>query len=77
MNDGRSGSGPHAADGSWATEALPLSVRKELLERELRRLGFRKAPPAASASGGDSPGDGGAGDRSHPQAGDTTDSHGG
>jgi hypothetical protein len=28
--------------GSWACEALPLSVRKELLERELRKLGYPK-----------------------------------
>ena len=27
---------------SWAAESLPMSVRKELLERELRKLGFRK-----------------------------------
>lgn len=27
---------------SWAAESLPMSVRKELLERELSKLGFRK-----------------------------------
>lgn len=27
---------------SWAAESVPMSVRKELLERELRQLGFRK-----------------------------------
>ena len=27
--------------GSWTSETLPLSVRKELLERELKKLGFR------------------------------------
>lgn len=36
--------------GSWATETLPLSLRKEMLERELRKLGFRKAD-AKSAAG--------------------------
>jgi hypothetical protein len=29
--------------GSWTSETLPLSLRKELLERELKKLGFRKA----------------------------------
>lgn len=28
---------------SWANESLPLAVRRELLERELDRLGLRKA----------------------------------
>ena len=36
-NGGWSDEGP-----SWAAESLPMSVRKELLERELRKLGFRK-----------------------------------
>jgi hypothetical protein len=35
--------------GSWATESLPLSVRKELLERELRKLGYRKADSGGSS----------------------------
>lgn len=29
-------------DASWATETLPLAVRRELLERELAKLGFRR-----------------------------------
>ena len=39
------GSGGPAGDGdtgSWACETLPMDVRKELLERELKKLGFRK-----------------------------------
>jgi hypothetical protein len=44
MSATRSAGGPEQADaGSWATESLPMSVRKELLERELSKLGFRKA----------------------------------
>ena len=44
MNGDRSGGMHDDGDsGSWATETLPLSVRKELLERELKKLGFRKA----------------------------------
>jgi hypothetical protein len=38
----RSGSEPDDDGGSWAAESLPMSVRKELLERELKKLGFRK-----------------------------------
>jgi hypothetical protein len=54
MTGDRSGSAPDDfADGSWATETLPLSVRKELLERELKKLGFRKAGvPGAGHEGG-------------------------
>ena len=40
----RSGSSEPDDEGpTWATESLPMSVRKELLERELSRMGFRKA----------------------------------
>ena len=42
MND-RGLSGPDEDSGSWTTETLPMSLRKELLERELKKLGFRKA----------------------------------
>lgn len=38
--------------GSWASESLPMSVRKELLERDLRKLGFRRAEAQPSASDG-------------------------
>jgi hypothetical protein len=51
MSGDRSGSGPEErADDSWATETLPLSVRKELLERELKKLGFRRAGAMAGGS---------------------------
>jgi hypothetical protein len=51
MNGTRSGGGPDDGDsGTWATETLPLSVRKELLERDLSRLGFRKAGAQAAPS---------------------------
>jgi hypothetical protein len=39
----RSGSSEPDDEGpTWAAESLPMSVRKELLERELKRMGFRK-----------------------------------
>ena len=37
------GAGPEDREGSWTNETLPLSVRRELLERELKKLGFRKS----------------------------------
>jgi hypothetical protein len=40
----KSGSNANERDaGSWASETLPLSIRRELLDRELARLGFGKA----------------------------------
>jgi hypothetical protein len=43
MSAPRLGSGSDQDDtGSWAMESLPMAVRKELLERELRKLGFRR-----------------------------------
>lgn len=71
MTPKRSGGGPDAGDnGTWATESLPLSVRKELLERELAKLGFRKAgaqgtPARHEGTASQTHGDAGA---SHPQA---------
>ena len=43
MDDTTAGDGPDDASRHWTSETLPLSVRKELLERELKKLGFRKA----------------------------------
>jgi len=44
MSSTRSDDGPDSRDsGSWTTETLPLAVRRELLDRELKKLGFRKA----------------------------------
>jgi len=53
MSSKRSGSAPDERDkGYWTTETLPLSVRKQLLERELKQLGFRKAGQGGRASEG-------------------------
>ena len=41
MSSTRGGGEPDDND-SWAAESLPMSVRKELLERELHKMGFRK-----------------------------------
>lgn len=41
--------GPDDLEASWANETLPLSVRKELLERELKNLGLRRADGARAA----------------------------
>lgn len=72
MNDKRSGCAPEDGDsGSWTTETLPMSVRRELLERELKRLGFRRGSHATSSneSGGQQQQQpGGGGSSSHPQA---------
>ncbi len=73
MGASRSGGGPGDRDtGTWTNESLPLHVRKQLLERDLNRLGFRKAGPRGAStphdgSAGQQQGGGGA---SHPQAGD-------
>ena len=54
MTESRSGGGPDDEQaGTWATETLPLAVRKELLERELNRLGLRKAEANRSAHAGE------------------------
>ena len=73
----RSGSEPDDEGPTWAAESLPMSVRKELLERELQKMGFRKVesrgamqqqqqlqPQHHRAS-------------SHPQADDESGDHGG
>jgi hypothetical protein len=70
MNTHRSGSGPDTSDdASWASETLPMAVRRELLERELNKLGARRgdrhgAGTHESASGSHD------NQASHPQAGD-------
>ena len=51
MSSTRSEDGPDSREsGTWATETLPLAVRRELLERELKKLGFRE--PATQGQGG-------------------------
>jgi hypothetical protein len=63
--------------GSWATESLPMSVRKEMLERELKKLGFRKHASTGSSHDGamaqqqQQPQPGG----DHPQAGGEQGDH--
>ena len=55
MSSTRSGGAPDESEtGLWTTETLPLSLRRELLERELNKLGFRKAGQGGSARAGDS-----------------------
>ena len=43
--------GPDAGSkASWTMETLPMAVRRELLERELKKLGFRRRDlPSGSA----------------------------
>ena len=48
MNEIRPGSGSdEGAPGSWTSETLPLHVRRQLLERELKKMGFRKGGQAS------------------------------
>jgi len=44
--------GADDGEASWASESLPLSVRRELLQRELNKLGFRKGSADAPRAGG-------------------------
>ncbi|HET8745003.1 MAG TPA: hypothetical protein VFM98_05335 [Ramlibacter sp.] len=74
MGADRPGNGPQdTVSGTWATETLPLAVRKELLERELARLGLRKPEAGDSAPAGK--GDAGKqqGDAGKPQGGSNPD----
>jgi len=65
----KSGTGPHEDNaGSWATESLPMSVRKELLERELNKLGFRRASAQVSSTDSAAAQQHGDSGSSHPQA---------
>lgn len=50
MSSTKGGSGPYEEGTSWAAESLPMSVRKELLERELKKLGFRKLEAPAGST---------------------------
>ena len=69
--------GPDSRDsGTWTTETLPLAVRRELLERELKKLGFRKAGTQGQR---DAPQGGSAQQQKpppHPQADPERGSHG-
>ena len=67
MNETRLGSEPdEGAPGSWTSETLPLHVRRQLLERELKNMGFRKAGDASVAQQQQQPQ---GGSSSHPTAG--------
>ena len=62
-----SGLGPDdPSSDSWANETLPMSVRKELLERELKKLGFRRGDAHGHAQQQQQPQSGG--ESAHPQA---------
>lgn len=71
MSSNGSDAGPDdSGPGSWASETLPLSVRRELLERELRNMRVRKAvaqedPWTHEGMNARQEGDG---DSPHPQA---------
>ena len=47
-----SGARPVDSDDTWTSETLPMSVRRELLERELSNLGFRKSEAGSARAGG-------------------------
>ena len=49
MGATRFGSSPGEREATWANETLPLTVRRELLARELRKLGFERAGADAGA----------------------------
>ena len=65
MSGKRSGGGPDERETiTWATERVPLALRKELLERELKKLGLRKAAVEEGGALQQHPHD----DSSHPRA---------
>lgn len=69
MSSTRSVDGPEERDSTWTNETLPLSLRRELLERELKKLGFHKAGEGGSArAGGSSSSQQPQGGSSRPQA---------
>ncbi len=45
------GAGGKAPAASWANETLPLTLRRELLARELEKLGFARAGAQEAGSG--------------------------
>jgi hypothetical protein len=52
MSSTRFGGAPDSRQiGSWASEIVPLSVRREMLERELNELGFRRKATHVGAAG--------------------------
>ena len=78
MSSNRSGGGPdHGDSASWASESIPLSVRRELLERELSKLGFRRSDARRGATANEMGGPQQDAQSSHPQADAESDTHGG
>lgn len=45
------GGGGKAPPASWANETLPLTLRRELLARELEKLGFARAGAQEGSAG--------------------------
>ena len=45
------GAGGKAPAASWANETLPLTLRRELLARELEKLGFARAGAREGSAG--------------------------
>jgi hypothetical protein len=72
----RSGREPDDEGPTWAAESLPMSVRKELLERELRRMGFRKTEPQGASVQQQQQQPQHIKDKTHPQADGDPDEHG-
>ena len=53
------------AGGSWASESIPMDIRRQLLDRDLKKLGGR---PAAGRSGGSAQAPQKNGPTGHPKA---------
>ncbi len=47
--------GPEDAGDSWANETLPMRLRRELLDREIRKLVERKSHATADGSDASTP----------------------
>jgi hypothetical protein len=73
MSGTKSGGEPDdGLSASWTSESLPMSVRRQLLERELNKLGFRKTEAGRAVAAEDGQQEG---QSSHPQA-DGSNQHG-
>jgi hypothetical protein len=73
---GPTGNGPEFGDSSWTDETLPMSLRKELLDRELQKYSAAKHANASSHQHSKPQGDRDNGSSSHPSAGGSTDEGG-
>jgi hypothetical protein len=73
MSNTRSGSAPDdGLAGTWSSESLPLAVRRQLLERELSKLGLRKSEAGRGGSSLEGNQHQQEGPSSHPQADDSS-----